>query len=336
MLLPETYHAALFLMVLSMLCWGSWANTLKLCPRYRFQLFYWDYAIGMALGVVALGLTAGSLGSAGAPLFADMARTAPVLIVYAMVGGAVFNVANLLLVAAIEVAGLAVAFPVGIGLALVIGAVSNYVITPVGNPLLLFGGVALVAVAIVLDAAAYRKREASARATTTRGIVISLVAGVLMGCFYPFVARALSGVPGQPAPGPYAVSVFFVVGLLISTVPANWLLMVKPLDGKPRVDGADYGRAPLGWHLAGILGGAIWCLGGVANFVASGAHLVGPAVSYTIGQGATMVSACWGVFVWREFAGAPRAARVLLFFMFVFFLLGLGAVALAPLAHFNR
>ncbi|MGD0914544.1 MAG: AcrB/AcrD/AcrF family protein, partial [Terracidiphilus sp.] len=308
MFLPETYQSALALMLLSMLCWGSWANTLKLCPRYRFQLFYWDYAIGLALAALVLGLTAGSMGHSGPTLLADLPATAPILIVYALIGGAVFNVANLLLVAAIDVAGLAVAFPVGIGLALVIGAVSNYVIKPEGNPLLLFGGVALVAVAIVLDAMAYRKREATAKATTARGIIISLAAGVLMGCFYPFVAKSLNGVPGAPSPGPYAVSVFFAIGLLISNVPANWLLMLKPLDGKPRVDGADYFRAPFGWHLAGILGGAIWCLGGVANFVASGAHLVGPAVSYTIGQGATMVSACWGVFVWREFAGAPRSA----------------------------
>ncbi|MGP8253858.1 MAG: AcrB/AcrD/AcrF family protein [Terracidiphilus sp.] len=331
MFLPETYQSALMLMILSMLCWGSWANTLKLCPRYRFQLFYWDYAIGLALAAVVLGLTAGSMGHSGPALLPDLSATAPILIFYAVIGGVVFNVANLLLVAAIDVAGLAVAFPVGIGLALVIGAVSNYVIKPEGNPLLLFGGVALVAVAIVLDAMAYRRREGTAQATTARGIIISLAAGVLMGCFYPFVARALNGLPGQPAPGPYAVSVFFAIGLLVSNVPANWLLMVKPLDGKPRVDGADYFRAPLGWHLAGILGGAIWCVGGVSNFVASGAHLVGPAVSYTIGQGATMVSACWGVFVWREFAGAPRAARVLLVFMFLVFLLGLGSVAVAPL-----
>ena len=336
MLLPHTYGAALLLMILSMCCWGSWANTLKLCPRYRFQLFYWDYAIGMFVAALVFGLTAGSHGSEGMPLVSDMVQTAPVLVFYAMLGGAIFNVANLLLVAAIDVAGLAVAFPVGIGLALVIGAISNYVITPVGNPLLLFGGVALVVVAIVLDAAAYRKRESSAKATTTRGIVLSLVAGVLMGCFYPFVARALNGVPGEPAPGPYAVSIFFAVGLLISTIPANWLLMVKPLDGKPPVKGRDYWPAPVGWHLAGVLGGAIWCVGGVSNFVASGAHLVGPAVSYTIGQGATMVSACWGVFVWREFADAPAVAKRLLFFMFVFFLLGLASVAVAPLPQFNH
>jgi len=331
MFLPENYHSALMLMLLSMLCWGSWANTLKLCPRYRFQLFYWDYAIGLALAAVVLGLTAGSMGHSGPTLLADLPVTAPILIFYAIIGGAVFNVANLLLVAAIDVAGLAVAFPVGIGLALVIGAISNYVIKPEGNPLLLFGGVALVAVAIVLDAMAYRKREGSAQATTARGIILSLVAGVLMGCFYPFVAKALNGVPGAPSPGPYAVSVFFAIGLLISTVPANLLLMARPLDGKPRVDGSDYFRAPIGWHLAGIFGGAIWCVGGVSNFVASGAHLVGPAVSYTIGQGATMVSACWGVFVWHEFAGAPRSARILLVFMFLVFLLGLGSVAVAPL-----
>jgi glucose uptake protein len=152
-----------------------------------------------------------------------------------------------------------------------------------------------------------------------------------MGCFYPFVARALKVEPGMAAPGPYAVTAFFMIGVAISAFPANWLLMKKPLDGKAPVDGAGYWRAPLGWHLAGALGGAIWCTGGVANFLASGAHLVGPAVSYSIGQGATMISACWGVFVWREFAGAPRQAKTFLVLMFIFFLAGLGAVALAPL-----
>jgi glucose uptake protein len=331
MLLPETYEAALCLMILTMLCWGSWANTLKLCPKYRFQLFYWDYAIGMVLGAVFWGLTAGSMGHAGAPFIQDTMQTSAGPMLYATISGAIFSVANLLLVAAIDVAGLAVAFPVGIGLALVIGAISNYAIKPEGNPLLLFGGVALVVVAIVLDAAAYRAREGTAKAATVRGIVLSLAAGVLMGRFYPFVARALNSEPGKAAPGPYAVTLFFMIGLLISTVPANLLLMKKPLDGQAPVDGADYGRAPFGWHLAGALGGAIWCTGGVANFLASGAHLVGPAVSYSIGQGATMISACWGVFVWREFAGAPRKATVFLVLMFICFLVGLGAVALAPL-----
>lgn len=315
-------------MILSMLCWGSWANTLKLCPNFRFQLFYWDYSIGLFIASVLLGLTAGSSGHTGPAFLAAIIQTSLDRVIWAFFGGVIFNVANLLLVAAIDVAGLAVAFPVGIGLALVVGAVSSYFVSPAANPLFLFGGVALVTLAIVVDAMAYRKRESSAPAASTRGIVLSLVAGVLMGSFYPLVAHAMRG-PGEP--GPYAIAFFFAIGVLISTVPANLLLMRKPLDGKPRVDGADYWHAPVGWHIAGILGGAIWCVGAVANFVASGAHLVGPAVSYSIGQGATMVSALWGVFVWREFAGAPRAARQLLVLMFVFFILGLTAVALAPL-----
>lgn len=328
MFLPETYQVTLGLMILSMLCWGSWANTLKLCPNFRFQLFYWDYAIGLLLASVILGVTAGSTGHFGPKFVAAVVLTSHQRLLWAFFGGVIFNIANLLLVAAIDVAGLAVAFPVGIGLALIVGAVSSYLVSPAANPMFLFGGVALVTLAILLDALAYRKREKTARATTTRGILLSLVAGVLMGSFYPLVARAMRG---ADSPGPYAIAFIFAIGVLISTIPANLLLMVKPLDGKPPVRGGDYWRAKFSWHAAGIIGGAIWCLGAVANFVASGSQLVGPAVSYSIGQGATMVSALWGVFVWREFAGAPRAAHMLLVFMFVFFILGLGAVALAPL-----
>ena len=331
MFLPETYQAALFLMILSMLCWGSWANTLKLCPRFRFQLFYWDYVIGLAAGAVLWGLTAGTMGHAGLPFLSAIANAPLEAMVWAASGGAVFNVANLLLVAAIDVAGLAVAFPVGIGLALVVGSVSSYFFKPAGNPVLLFAGIALVTVAIILDAAAYRRRGTETKSTTTRGIVLSLIAGLLMGCWYPIATHDLATATG---PGPYSIALFFAIGVLISTVPANLLLMARPLDGKPPVNGADYWSASMGWHLAGILGGIIWCVGAVSNFVASVAHLdrpIGPAVSYSIGQGATMISACWGVFVWHEFAGAPRSAKMLLFLMFVFFLLGLGSVALAPL-----
>jgi glucose uptake protein len=331
MYLPETYQAALVLMLVSMLCWGSWANTLKLCPDFRFQLFYWDYAMGVMLGALLFGFTAGSLGSSGAPFLLDMIETPPRSMLYAALGGVVFNVANLLLVAAIDIAGLAVAFPVGIGLALIVGSVWSYAVSPNANPILLFAGVALVTVAIVLDAMAYRNREKGAHATTTRGIVLSLVAGLLMGSFYPLVARSMVGERGNPGPGPYAIAAYFAFGVLLSTFPANLMLMLKPLDGKPRVRGAGYWSALWRWHFAGILGGVIWCAGAVANFLGSGAHKVGPAVSYSIGQGATMVSACWGIFVWREFAGAPQKAKRFLVLMFVFFLLGLCSIALAPL-----
>ncbi len=332
MYLPGTYLEALLLMILSMICWGSWANTMKICPGFRFQLFYWDYAAGVLLGMLVWGLSFGTAGASGAEFLPAVANAPLRTIVLAGVGGIVFNLANLLLVAAIEIAGLAVAFPVGIGLALIVGATSSYIVSPSGSPLLLFGGIALVMVAIVLDALAYKQRESGKNAAGMRGILLSLLAGALMGSFYPLVAKSMSG---ADAPGPYAAGLFFAAGILLSTVPANWALMRWPLDGKPRVDGAGFWKAPLRWHIAGLLGGAIWCTGTLANFVASKAHLSGeaisPAVSYSIGQGATMVSALWGVFIWKEFAGTPKSAKVLLGLMFVFFLMGLGAVAIAPL-----
>ena len=325
---PEIYGIVLSFMILSMLCWGSWANTLKLCPGFRFQLFYWDYVIGLLVGACLWGLTLGSFGGAGKPFLADIAAANSHSAFLALAGGVIFNVANLLLVAAIDIAGLAVAFPIGIGLALVVGAVGNYVISPKGNPLLLFGGIALVVAAIIFDAVAYRLREETHAAMSRRGIVISLIAGLLMGTFYPFVSAAMTG---PSAVGPYAAVLFFVMGVAACAIPINFLLMRKPLDGGEPAAMSQYFRASGSFHVWGIVGGVIWCTGATLNFVASQAHIVGPAVSYSIGQGATMVSACWGVFIWREFASAPSRSRLFLGWMFVLFLGGLAAVAVAPL-----
>lgn len=325
---PQTYSIALAFMLVTMFCWGSWANTVKACPGYKFQLFYWDYVIGLIAGALLWGLTLGSFGASGLAFFQDMRQADGHHLLLALAGGVIFNAANLLLVAAIDIAGLAVAFPVGIGLALVVGAVSSYVLAPSGNPLLLFGGVALVAVAIVLDALAYRLREAQRQSVSVRGVAISLVAGLLMGSFYPFVSRSMTG---QHALGPYAIALIFTLGVAACAIPANYLLMRKPLAGGGSVSMSGYWQARGAWHLWGILGGVIWSTGAVFNFVASRANVVGPAVSYSIGQGATMISAAWGIFIWREFAAAPARAKVMLAWMFVFFLCGLVAVALAPL-----
>lgn len=324
---PETYAIALSFMLVSMMCWGSWANTMKLCPGYKFQLFYWDYVLGLFAGALFWGFTLGSDGNLGRSFAADLLHVSTSQLVFALLGGIIFNAANLLLVGAIEIAGLAVAFPIGIGLALVVGAVSSYILAPNGNPILLFGGIALVVAAIVLDAAAYRLREKQQTALSMRGIVISLIAGLLMGSFYPFVSRAMSG---PDAPGPYAITLLFVVGVAICAVPMNFILMVRPLAGDETVSMSGYWSARPSWHLWGVLGGAIWCTGAVFNFVASRAHVVGPAVSYSIGQGATMISAAWGVFVWHEFSSAPRKSKLFLVWMFLLFLCGLTSIALAP------
>jgi glucose uptake protein len=311
-----------------MLCWGSWANTMKLTPGYSFQLFYWDYVAGVVLGSLCWGLTLGNWGGGDLSFFANISAADAHHMWLAFGGGVVFNLANLLLVAAIEIAGLAVAFPVGIGLALVVGVLLNYLVSPKGHPLLLFGGMALVMIAIVLDALAYFRREEQRQSVSARGIWISIFCGVLMGVFYPLVAKALQG----PASlGPYTVVFFFALGIAICAIPANYLLMKRPLTRTPPVDMSQYFRTQASWHVWGVLGGLIWCTGMVFNIVASHAQIVGPAVSYAIGQGATMVSAVWGVFIWKEFAHAPAHSSKLIPAMFVFFLLGLGSIAVAPM-----
>src|ERR1700722_3955876 len=219
-------------MLASMLCWGSWANSVKFAPGYRFQLFYWDYVVGLVIGVLAWGILLGSFGATGRHFWADLLHTDASHIGLAIAGGVIFNVANLLLVAAIEIAGLAVAFPVGIGIALIVGAVSSYLISPKGNALLLFGGIALVLAAIVCDAIAYREREHEKPAMSRRGLIIGVISGVLMGSFYPFVAKAMAG---SDAPGPYAVAAFFVLGVAVCSLPVNYILMRRPLDSKEAV-----------------------------------------------------------------------------------------------------
>lgn len=325
---PEAYGPALAFMIISMICWGSWANTMKLTAGYAFQLFYWDYVIGIILGSLLWGLTLGSMGGGDLSFLNNIHQADSAHIWFAIAGGAVFNVANLLLVAAIDIAGLAVAFPVGIGLALVVGVLLNYAISPKGNPGLLFTGVALVAVAIILDALAYRRRETGRRELSARGIWISIACGVLMGIFYPLVTKAITG---DNALGPYSVAFFFAVGTALCAIPVNYLFMKKPLTGAPPVNMSQYFSVRPAWHIWGTIGGIIWCTGAVFNFVASHAQIVGPAISYAIGQGATMVSAIWGVFVWKEFQHAPSSSRKLIPAMFFFFLIGLGLVAVAPM-----
>jgi glucose uptake protein len=325
---PQAYAAALALMIGSMICWGSWANAMKFTRTWPFQLFYWDYVIGVVAASAVWGLTLGSQGSDGLPMIKDLLLADSRHLLYAFWGGAIFNVANLLLVAAIEIAGMATAFPIGIGLALVVGVLLNYVVSPKGNLLFLVPGVILVVLAILLDAQAYRLRELTEKRTSQRGILISIACGILMGLFYPFVAKATSG---DRALGPYAVGFIFSLGTAASALIVNSLLMIRPLTGSGRVHMVGYRKAPLRWHAWGWFGGAVWCTGMVLNFVASRANIVGPAVSYAIGQGATMVSAIWGVFVWREFAEAPSTAKRILPYMFLCFAGGLILIAVAPL-----
>jgi glucose uptake protein len=333
MWIVESYGWAVFFCVITMLCWGSWANTQKLAGRqWRFELFYWDYAIGVFLLSTVAAFTLGSGGGHGRPFLADVQQANYDAIQSALLGGAVFNAANILLVAAIAIAGMAVAFPVGIGLALALGVVVNYLSTPVGNPWLLFVGVALVVAAIVLDAVAYRSLPGAARGLSGRGLILSLACGVLMGFFYHFVARSMSTdfhhlEVGKL--GPYTAVFFFSAGLLASNLVLNTLIMIRPFVGKP-VSFTDYLEGSAGVHLVGVLGGVIWGVGMLLSILASGP--AGFAISYGLGQGATLVAAIWGVFVWKEFSGAPPATHRLLALMFVGYVAGLILIIVARVA----
>jgi len=330
MFLLQTYSQAVIFTIITMFCWGSWSNTQKLAKKdWRFELFYWDYTIGVLLLSLILGLTLGSHGSEGRPFLADLEQASRSSVLSALLGGAIFNAANILLVAAIDIAGMAVAFPVGIGLALVLGVAGNYLEHPVGNVPLLGGGVLLVVLAIVLDALAYRKIPGPAAGVSTKGLVLSVACGLLMGFFYRFVAAAMFPDFTRPEPGkvgPYAAVFIFAVGIFVSNLLLNSLVMKKPFRGEP-VTYAEYFHGGFGTHLTGILGGIIWGVGMSFNIIASGR--AGFAISYGLGQGATMVAAFWGVFIWREFRTAPSGTSRLIAAMFICFLVGLSLIMFA-------
>ena len=332
MLIVDSYAVAVGLCVVTMLCWGSWANTLKLASKeWPFPLYYWDYAIGLVLTSLVLGLTIGSAGSEGRAFVPDLQQASGGALGSAFLGGVVFNIANLLVVAAIDVAGLAVAFPVAIGLALVVGVVVNYVATPLGSPVLLFTGVALVVAAILVDARAYAKLP-SAKGATGKGLALSVLAGLLMGFFYRFVAAAMITDFRNPQPGrltPFSALLVFSVGVLLSNFLWNTFFMYRPVSGGPTTYGEYFTKGNVRLHLVGILGGFVWCLGMAMSLIAS--ERAGFAISYGLGQGATMVAAAWGVFVWNEFRGAPSGTGRLVTAMFVLFLAGLATIIAARL-----
>lgn len=326
MFVPHSFALALLMMITSAVCWGSWANTFKGVKNYRFELFYWDYAVGIFLIAVILAFTMGSAAGDPASFLNNVHSADNANIVSTLIGGAIFNLANLLLVAGIDMAGLAIAFPVSIGIALVVGVVSSYVLQPKGNAGLLAAGVVSAVIAVVLDGKAYGNLGGKNQAVSKKSIVTCIVSGVLMGLWAPFVTRSMT--QGNTL-GPYSVGVFLTLGALLSCFVWNIYFMKKPLVGEPANFG-DLFRGPAAGHALGILGGCIWGLGTVFNLVA--ARFSGVAISYAIGQSAPMVAALWGVLAWKEFQGASGKAKTYLGLMFVFYLLAILMVAQANTA----
>ena len=334
MYIIENYSVAVFLCVITMLCWGSWANTQKLSSqKWPFQLFYWDYSFGILIVTLLLAFTMGSSGDEGRSFLVDLSQAETKYLGYALLGGIIFNFANLLLVIAIDLTGMAIAFPVGIGIALVLGVITNFMYNPEGDPLILFTGVFFVMAAIILDALAYKNILKKQEKTPKKGIVISLLAGIAMGFFYKYVAQSMSSDFVTPETGkltPYTALVVFSVGILISNFLFNTINMYKPITGTP-VTYKDYftlGNSKL--HLIGILGGVIWGVGMSFSIIAS--EQAGPAIAYGLGQGATMVAALWGVFIWKELKDLPKSKNWLITSMFICFIIGLGLIIYSKVA----
>ena len=333
MFIIDNYLLAVIFCFVTMLCWGSWANTQKLSSqKWPFQLFYWDYTFGILIIAVLFAFTLGSFGEGGRSFLSDLYQADEKSLTSAFIGGIIFNFANILLVIAIEIAGMAIAFPIGIGIALVLGVFTNYIVQPNADPKLLILGVLLVTLAIIIDGIAYQKILKKTNKNPLKGILFSAAAGIAMGFFYKFVAVSMATDFVNPETGkltPYTALVVFSLGIIISSFLFNSINMYRPLSGE-KVSFSDYftmGNKKL--HLIGILGGVIWGIGMSFNIIAS--EQAGPAIAYGLGQGATLVAAIWGVFIWKEFKELPRKSYWLIPLMFLLFVLGIAVLILAKL-----
>ena len=332
MFIVDNYSLAVIFCLITMLCWGSWGNTQKLAGKtWRYELFYWDYVIGILLFAVLMAFTLGSFGNMGRGFVADLRQADVSNLLSAVVGGVIFNASNILLAASTSIAGMAVAFPLGVGLALVLGVFINYFGAPKGDPVMLFAGVSLIVVAIVFNGIAASMKSVDEKNRNARkGILLAAVAGVLMAFFYRFVAAGMDlDNFVSPAAGkmtPYTAFFLFACGIFLSNIIFNTIVMKKPFVGAP-VAYRTYFSGSARTHGVGILGGCIWGLGTLFSYIAAGK--AGAAVSYALGQGAPMIAAIWGIFIWKEFEGAARKVRIFLWFMFILFIGGLGLIVAA-------
>lgn len=337
MFIVNSYALAVIFCFITMLCWGSWGNTQKLAAKsWRYELFYWDYVIGMVLFSLLIAFTMGSIGSQGRPFIQDLGQASAASLWSIVLGGVIFNASNILLSASTSIAGMSVAFPLGVGLALVIGVLNNYLVDlqqgTQGNLVLLAMGVVLVVLAIICNGVASGKRGGGqvSKKDSRKGIILAFCAGIIMSFFSRFVASAMDlsnfAAPAAGKVTPYTAGVIFALAVFASNFIFNTLVMRKPFIGAP-VSYKEYFKGGAGTHLVGMLGGAIWCLGTVFNNIAMGK--AGASISYALGQGAPMIAAIWGIFIWKEFKGAGKKVNTLLALMFILFLAGLACIVAA-------
>jgi glucose uptake protein len=351
MILPGSSSSVLTLLILGMICWGLWASMYKAAgEKWRFELFYFDFAVGVVLSAVIIGLTFGNLGFDGFSLSDDLRLAGKRQDLFAFVAGMIFNLGNMLVVAAVSLSGLSLAFPVAMGFGLVMGALWSFALNAGGNPLLLFAGAAVVAGAVVTgilarstwlkaqvvspvldDTTPGKKVKRKKKSTGSKAVLVSLAGGVLIGSWPPFIQMARAGENGL---GPYSIGLIFSLGILISTFVFNLFFMNLPVQGEP-VEMSDYFRAKMKRHGQGILGGILWYAGMIAILIGGrveGAAQVAPALSYGLSQGSIIVAALCGILIWKEFANAEMKVKAWLGLMLVLLIVGTGLVSFATVA----
>jgi glucose uptake protein len=340
MILPANYTTTLIMLILGMLCFGSWAITYKSAgPRWRFELYYFDFAIGMIVAATIIALTLGSMGFDGFSFTDDLRLAGKRQELLGFAAGSVFNLGNMLLVGGLSLAEMSVVFPIAMGIAMIVGLFVNYLTSDVDR-FLMFGGAAVMAVAVIIAAilwgehASARLMEAvkAGKTKTTKkeiswkGVILSIIGGILLGSFFPLIVQGRSGENGL---GPYSIGWVFAAGVLFSTFVFNVFFMNLPVQGKP-IDMSEFFRAKVQQHLKGVLGGILMYLAVISAFVAAraeGKAHVQPFISYGLSQIGIVLAVLWGILRWKEFSDASAKVKGELAMMLVLLIVGIGLVS---------
>lgn len=323
MILVTNITLAIFCCIYCCICWGSWGNTQKLVQKkdWKSSLFYWDYIAGFFLTSVI-----GLLAFNGVHFFENITWSS---VGWAMLGGLVWNIANIFLTAANGIAGMSVAFPIGGGFGWVGGIIFNYFVAGfTGNETLLWCGVALAVAAMLLCALSYKKLTSTQQKSPLAGIVFAFISGFGFAFFYGLVVKATAAdFGGTGTLSPYQAVFFFALAVLISTFFLNPIVMRTSVEGKATMK--DYFKnGDTRTHLIGMLGGFIWMSGMVISFMSAGAQ-VNKAVSYALSNASPLIAMIWGVFIWKEFKGAPKGTNKYVAAMFLSFLLALVLITMS-------
>lgn len=346
MILPGSQLYNLILLVFGMLCLGTWAVTFRMTSKWRFELYYFDFALGTVLAALIIGFTFGSMGWDGFALMDDLRIAGKMKEAQAMLGGAIFNLGNMLIMAALSVAGITVAYLIGIALMLAGGMAIMYHYAPGGNGVMLWSSAGVVLAAAILMAVSYRmftmerlvalmregKTKSTKKVVTLKGQLLAIGGGLVAGGFYPLLNAAKSGENGL---GPYGIGLFFAAGIAISTIVYNLFFMNLPVHGDP-VDFATYFNGKAKFHWLGIGGGVLFYIGLLAPLVAARAeetNVVAPVVSRGILLGSVMLGVIWGLLGWGEFSTASKRIKgIVAIAVFIFVVGAVGLTAAAGLS----